>query len=168
MVYIQDTHTARHTQTTPAHPEVPHSYTQGRQSHIATVYSQTYAKAITESHPHHSRKYSHTQAISQDQSSGSQTHAHPLPPTQSCHIHPDPYLIGNGKHQAMPGSQVVSVTHAGPVPGHIDSEACACSPAHLAAGALIPQGEEGTVIIAVQGNVQHAAGDGVGRGAMAG
>lgn len=60
----------------------------------------------------------------------------------------------------MPSSQVVGVAHTGPIPCHIDSEASARSPARLAAGTLIPHGEEGAVIIAVQGDVQHAAGKG--------
>lgn len=87
------------------------------------------------------------------------------PPRGHRHVHPVLYLVGNGEHQTMPGSQVVSVTHAGPVPGHIDSEAGACGPAHLAAGALIPHGKEGAVIIPVQGDVQHAAGAGKGTAA---
>lgn len=64
----------------------------------------------------------------------------------------------------MPGRQVVSIPYAGPIPGHVDSETCACSPAYLAAGTLIPHGEEGALIIAVQGYVEHTAGDRAERG----
>lgn len=106
--------------------------------------------------------------VSQDQSPRSQTHAYLLPLTQLCYIHPKAYLVGNGKHHTMPSSQVLSVTHAGPIPGHIDSEAHARGPAHLVAGTLIPHGKEGAMIIAVQGNVEYAARDRVGRRAMAG
>lgn len=60
----------------------------------------------------------------------------------------------------MPCSQVLGVTHAGPIPGHVDSEARACSLTYLAAGTLIPHGKEGAMIVAVQGNVEHAAGVG--------
>lgn len=142
-------HTARNTKTTSAHQEVPHSCTQRRQSHMQRP-SQPLLLPFA--------------VCPIGSVTRSQTHVHSLLPTQLCHIHPEAYLIGNGQHQTMPGSQVLRVPHARPIPGHVDGEACACGPAHLAGGALIPHGKEGAIIIAVQGNVEHTARDRVGRG----
>lgn len=77
-----------------------------------------------------------------------------LPPTQMSHNDQSlTYLIGDGKYQTMPGSQVVSITHAGPIPGHIDSEAYTGSSAYLATGTLIPHGEESAMVIPVHGHI---------------
>lgn len=150
-----------HSQARPQARPPPHTpkssqlHTEG--SHIQPLHKHT--QRPSESHPlpqsHHS---SHPQVLSQDQSLRHRAHARLLPPTQSCHVHPKSYLIGNGKHQTMPGNQVVGVTQAGPIPGHVDGEARACSLTYLAAGTLVPHRKEGAMIIAVQRNVQHAAG----------
>lgn len=140
------------------HPEVL-TVTHRGQSQTDTA--QTYPKAITQSHPFtQSHHYCHPQALSQDQSPVSWTHAHSLPHTESHHVHPESYLISNRKHQTVPGSQVVSITHVGSIPGHIDSESCACSFTYPGTGTLVPHGKEGSMIIAVQGNVQHTVGTG--------
>lgn len=151
--------TITHRQVHANHLHIPRSSSQLHTEKVVT-YNQHVQSDIHKDH-HRITPTPVPIAVCLTQSPGSQTHIRLLPPTYLCHINPEVYLVGNGKHQTMPGSQVLGVTHAGPIPGHVDSEACACSPAHLVAGTLIPHGKEGAMIIAVQGNVEYTARDGV-------
>lgn len=64
------------------------------------------------------------------------------------------YLIANRHDNLVKGSQIFWVSHAGTVPRHIKGEALTSSPAHAIIVCILRGREEGSIVIAMDGDIQ--------------